>query len=86
MNYIYIDTETGDFGILHSRAQVMQVTRGAIKENTLEVLFSRTTKKRQEIEKSYIDNRFIVLPVKRISFKDIILYNDGKLPLKIMCR
>lgn len=85
MNYIYIDTETGDFGILHSRAQVTQVTNRLVKHTTLENLMSRKTKSRTEFEKSYIDERFIILPVKKISGKAIILYNDDKLKYRISC-
>ena len=53
MNYIYIDTKTGDYGTLHSREKVSKSTGGKLKTNTLEVKLTRETKKRPKNDVNY---------------------------------
>ena len=74
MNYIFIDTETGKYGILHSREKVSNATNEELKANTLENVFQRETKSRP-IQKTYINDRFIVIPVPVLD----IIYEDKKI-------
>jgi hypothetical protein len=74
MNYIYIDTKTGDFGEMHSRKDIETATGGVLTQNQLETLFSRETKKRPK-KRTFVNDRFIVLPVR----ENNEVYNDPEL-------
>lgn len=94
MNYIYIDTLTGDYGVMHSRESVSISTGRLIKKNTLSNYFRKIGKnKKEDIEepkkKVYITDRFIVLPIEtfdniftNLLVKNISCVKEGKNTLK----
>jgi len=62
MNYIYIDTKTGKFGVPKSRKRIEEFSEGELKANSLVNHFWGNSKVKKE-NQTFTNDRFIVLPI-----------------------